>query len=172
MATEMIIESKDLYSPIGRLRRGVRKRADEVASALSDAAELVLTRAKTHYLTGAALRVQTGRLRSSVSKDPATGAYRAGNVMFVKVGTNVHYGRAWEFGFTVPSYEIRPRWTKALRFEVGGREVFAKRVRIPSRTEPARPWLRPSVEDEMPNIIRILERAGVSFLPKEGKEKG
>jgi len=145
-----------------RLSRGRSEKL--LRRALSNAAELVLLRAKTYYLTGGALRVRTGRLRSSVTKRPPTDCFKQGNRYWVEVGTNVWYGAAWELGFTVPPHEIRPRRRKALRFEVDGRVVFAKRVFIPGRTEKPRKWLEPAIRDQMPAIITLLEAAGVSWL--------
>ena len=141
-----------------------KKRQEQIKQALSDSAELVLRRAKTHYLTGAALKVRTGRLRSSVTKMPSTGAYHIGNLFQVHVGTNVEYGRAWELGFTIPAFTIVPRAKKALAFKMGGESVIVKKVRIPARTVKPRKWLEPAIRDEIPNIVRLLERAGVKFV--------
>jgi len=145
-----------------RLKASKAKKSNSiVARALSNAAELVLTRSKTYYLTGAALRVRTGRLRSSVTKAPKTGSFRRGNKYWVEVGTSVWYGAAWEMGFTIPSYVIRPKNKKALRFIKDGKEIFAKRVVIPARTEKPRKWLEPAIKDEEPRIMQLLERAGI-----------
>ena len=80
---------------LARIRRSIGNRQQRIAMALSNSAELVVTRAKTHYLTGAALKVRTGRLRSSVTKSPAAGANISGNMMQVFVGTKVRYGKSW-----------------------------------------------------------------------------
>lgn len=144
-----------------KIKTTTDSRAERIAAALSDAAELVVDRAKTHYLTGAALRVQTGRLRSSVTKTPSKGALHNGIIFQVLVGSNVWYGKMWEEGFKIPAYTIYPRVAKALRFTIGGRTIFAKKVNIPARTVAARPWLGPAVDDSKPAIINLLTKAGV-----------
>lgn len=161
MTTE--IDKSQWYRFIKRFKSFQQGREKRIEEGLSNSAELVLRRAKTHYLTGAALRVQTGRLRSSVTKQPATGARKTGKSYSVDVGTNVWYGRAWELGFTIKPYTIVPRVKKALRFEVGGKTIFAKKVSIPGRTVKPRKWLEPAIKDNMTNIEKILTKAGVVF---------
>lgn len=67
--------------------------------------------------------VDTGRLRSSVSHAVDTDA------MGVRIGSNVKYA-PFVIGDT-PPFIIRPKVAKALRFEVDGQVVFAKRVKHP-----------------------------------------
>lgn len=78
-----------------KLKSWPKKRQIEIARAMSDGVELILTRSKTFYLTGGALNVQTGRLRSSVTKTPV---FRKGNTFIIRYGTNVFYGAIWEKG--------------------------------------------------------------------------
>lgn len=111
--------------------------------ALSDSVMLVHWKI-TLNLTGAVLRVKTGRLRQSmqiqVFEDSAV------------IGTNVEYARIHEFGGTTPPHEIRPRRGKALFF--GGR--FAAHVVHPRATVPARPYMRPALEDSREDIHKIF----------------
>lgn len=111
--------------------------------ALSDSVMLV-HRKITLNLTGAVLRVKTGRLRQSMQtflSDDSGG-----------VGTNVEYARIHELGGTIPPHEIRPRRGAALFF--GGR--FASRVMHPGATIPARPYMRPALEDSRDDIQKIF----------------
>lgn len=77
-----------------------------LGQALENSAEIIIARSKGHYLTGAALRVRTGRLRSSVSRSDAK---KSGNTYYVHVGTNVFYGKYWETGFYRSGRYFAPR---------------------------------------------------------------
>ena len=79
--------------------------------------------------------IQSAQLRNSIhDKSDASG---------FAVGTNVKYAATHQFG--EPGRTIRARKKKALRFQVGGKWVTKKQVRI---TIPARPFLGLS-EDEI-----------------------
>ena len=67
------------------------------------------------------------------------------------VGTNVKYAATHQFG--EPGRTIRARKKKALRFQVGGKWVTKKQVRI---TIPARPFLGLS-EDDMQEMKATVE---------------
>ena len=56
----------------------------------------------------------------------------------------VEYGTGSRGEFPTGPYEIRPRRAQALRFEIGGRTVFAKKVVHPGVR--SRPFLRPAME--------------------------
>ena len=135
-----------------------RAEAVSVASrrALSDSLMLVHRKISLN-LTGAVLRVQTGRLRQSMQ------TFVEGDGSRGVVGTNVEYARIHEFGGTIPAHEIRPRHAKALFF--GGR--FASSVKHPGATVPARPYMRPALQDSVSNIRRIF----MSRLSAALKEK-
>lgn len=147
-----------------------KERKAELEKALNTGGWLIATRAQTKYLTGASLRVQTGRLRASVTVKPKRGAEITGNKYSVQVGTNVFYGRAWENGFSVPAKEIRPKTKKALKIPVGGSKragstafVLRKKFIRQAYSVKARPWLRPAMEDMKSQIIKLLEQVGVKF---------
>ena len=74
-----------------------------------------------------------------------------------EVGTNVKYAATHQFG--EPGRTIRARKKKALRFQVGGKWVTKKQVRI---TIPARPFLGLS-EDDMQEMKATVEE----FIQKE-----
>ena len=74
-----------------------------------------------------------GHLRSSI-----TGRVEGTSVV---LGTNVVYARIHQLGGTVQVPEIRPKHAKALRFTIGGKTVFARRVRAHAVHMPARPFL-------------------------------
>lgn len=103
-------------------------------------ADLIVTRAQTHYLTGAALKVgTTGDLRSSVRREPGSGSLD----LSVKIGTHIKYGKWWEEGFVTP--RITPVNKKVLKFTYKGATIFTKYTR--RRKNKARPWLYPAFKD-------------------------
>lgn len=78
--------------------------------------------------------VDTAQLRNSIhTRSDASG---------FAVGTNVKYAATHQFG--EPGRTIRARRKKCLRFQVGGRWISKKKVRV---TIPARPFLGLSEED-------------------------
>lgn len=83
-----------------------------------------------------------------------------------KTGTNVDYGRAWELGFTRGAVLIFPKRAKALKFQAGGKTVFAKRVRLPEKTFAARPWLMPAIEKMTPELQGMADKVFQNALVK------
>lgn len=95
---------------------------------------------------------RTGDLRKSVIVRPYG---PAGAV----VGSNLPYARAVHDGR--PALVIRPKSGKALKFTVGGKEVFAKKVFQKARK--GVPFLRDAVEE--------MRREGLSWLaPSIGED--
>ena len=93
--------------------------------------------------------IQSAQLRNSIkSKSDATG---------FAVGTNVKHAATHQFG--EPGRTIRARRKKALCFQVGGKWVSKKQVRI---RIPARPFLGLS-DDDMQEIKATVE----DFIGKE-----
>jgi phage gpG-like protein len=93
-----------------------------------------------HFLTGQALKVRTGRLRSSIM------ARRVSDFEY-GIGTNVVYARIHEFGGTIQIPEIRPVNKKAMRWVgPGGRVFFAKRVRAHSVVMPRRSFIGAAID--------------------------
>lgn len=69
----------------------------------------------------------TGTLRRSIIADFSNAGLRG------SVGSNVPYARIHDQGGTIRAHEILPKRGKYLRFMSNGVEVFAKKVRKPSR---------------------------------------
>lgn len=74
---------------------------------------------------------------------------RSGGKSKIYVGTDVEYAAIHEFGG-----EIRPRRARVLRFKIDGEWVQARRVRIP-----ARPYVRPTVDEDGSEAIREVGEA-------------
>lgn len=127
-------------------QRMLRRMPDLMVPALHKGMEEAMILAEREAklnLSGRILNRRTGRLRNSITHKVKI----QGDKVVGTIGTNVVYGRIHELGG-----EIFPRKAKALKFNipgVGWRTV--KKV-----TMPARPYLRPALEDNMSEITRIL----------------
>ena len=93
--------------------------------------------------------IQSAQLRNSIHAKSDTSGFA--------LGTNVKYAATHQFGES--GRTIRARKKKALRFQVGGKWVTKKQVRI---TIPARPFLGLS-EDDMQEMKATVEE----FIQKE-----
>ena len=130
--------------------------------AMQQSVMIVLRRAKLN-LTGRFLKVQTGRLRSSITGLVTT---RNGEVVGL-VGTNVWYGKLHEFGGT---FSVTRRHQARFRRTLGGGLAFAKKrsrvvyeslpvQRTYNVTYPSRPWLRTALAESKADILRTFGRA-------------
>jgi hypothetical protein len=113
----------------------------------------IINRVQSHYLSGAALKVKSNRLRSSITRKPGSGVRKSGRSLVVSIGTNVKYGKAWEEGFIMP--KIFPKKKKALKFTIKGETIFAASTR--ANIENARPFLQPAFDDFEIPLKRELE---------------
>jgi len=160
------LDASKLAEFVERLRRKTETRDDRIGRGLLDGAELVRHRAVYKYLTSGPLHKRSGTLASSVMTGPLR---RAGKKFETSVGTNVFYGRVWEFGAQTPGHIVKPKninprtgkLNKYLRFRTGpygahgqgiGPGVSVKSVKMSPK-----PWLGPSVEDMRSKVVRILE---------------
>lgn len=99
---------------------------------------------KTQKLSGQVLHVQTGTLRRSIAGVPI------GDGMQQEIGTNVPYGRYWELGF-----QGKEAVRDTIRHLKDGREVFVS-AHLRNVNQPARPFLRPSLEENRVKIRQAL----------------
>ena len=114
------------------------------------------------------LKVRTGRLRRSITakfEGAGTGTFRA------LVGTNVKYARVHELGFqgsvTVPQHSVKS-------FQRMQKKAFGKDMKNPRMVNvrahevkshamkmnmPARPFLKPSLDQNLPRITTNIRKA-------------
>jgi phage gpG-like protein len=101
-------------------------------------------------LTGKVLNIKSGKLRQSmavqVSDDGTLG----------KIGTNIEYARIHEYGGVTKSHAIFPKRAKVLSFMDGGTRQFRKWVAHPGSVIPPRPYMRPALNDSLPEIRAIF----------------
>lgn len=103
-------------------------------------------------LSGQVLHVRTGTLGRSITAETIETA----DAIEGAVGTNVRYARIHEYGGTVHLPMLVPRRARALRFEVGGQTVFARRTRAHDVRIPERSYLRSALEDRRPTILAAI----------------
>jgi HK97 gp10 family phage protein len=112
--------------------------------------------------------VKTGTLRNSIS-------YRVSGKELI-IGPHVPYAPYMEFGtgskseFGGNAYEIKPKSGQYLKFQVGGKTVFTKKVMHPG-IEP-RPFMRPAVEEVMGELADKLADHGAMLITKGPKHAG
>lgn len=99
-------------------------------------------------LSGEVLKVRTGRLRRSIHYEMS----KSNNRVEATVGTNVKYARTHELGLTIPAHIVEARRGKALKFTVGGKTLFRRRVMIPAVKMPKRSFLEASLQQMAPEI--------------------
>jgi phage gpG-like protein len=149
MAEDFIIKTDvvGLDKLLAKLEASVR--SDVIKLSLYQGAETIAGWVKKNKLSGprpSVLGVVSNRLRSSIS---ASKTEQLDNEYRSKIGTNVKYARIHEYGGL-----IRAINAKFLRFKTSDGKWHAKKeVSIP-----ARPFLRPAIEDEgnQREVLNIL----------------
>lgn len=109
------------------------------------------------------LRVQSGLLRRSMQAAPAV---IQGQRVTTGIGSNLKYAAAHEFGATIPAHTIKAKPGKALRFMIGERVIFAKEVKIPAITLPARAMVQRAIKDRLPKYGQAVSAAILKELTK------
>jgi len=94
--------------------------------------------------------IDTGDLRSSMTTEKNMSAG------YVVVGTNKIYAAIHEFGGV-----IKPRTAKLLSWVQNGVRIFATSVTIP-----ARPYLRPAIDDNHREIVNAVKRAAETIIKR------
>ena len=144
---------------------GLAGMPDRVRQALSSKANVlaVALEAKIQQkLSGGVLNTRTGALASSII---ATVDESSADVS-ARIGTSgdVKYAAIQEFGGTIPPHEIVPDKAKALAFAIGGKQVFAARVNLPTVTLPERSYLRSSLAEMAEEIAEGLSEAVIEAI--------
>jgi len=152
-----LIPNKNWKKFLWGVKNAPKRRKNKIVFTLIQSAELILRRSKTHYLTGAALKVQTGRLRSSMSRSPV---FQKMGSFYIDVGTKVWYGKRWEEGLKTGQKYIFPKNAKVLKMVIGGKTIYRKWAKLDPKP---RPFIAPAIEDEKPNIFKLFSKIGVEF---------
>jgi phage gpG-like protein len=95
------------------------------------------------------LTSRTGMLRSSIRTAPITGG--------AAVGPTAVYGRIHELGGTTGARTITARNARFLRFKgADGNWLFRRSVHHPGSKIPARPYLRPAIENHLSEVGKAV----------------
>lgn len=109
----------------------------------------LVRRVRRDYLTGRALRVQTGRLRNSINARTED----SGSAIVTTVGTPVVYGRVWELGFE-GTVGVRLHMRRVSEKAVTKVRAHQRRIRLAPR-----PFLRPALEDAREGAVERIAAA-------------
>jgi HK97 gp10 family phage protein len=140
---------------IGRLDQIPGKVAAALRRAVEAEAIKLTAYVKEQKLSGQALKTQTGTLQRSINYQ----LQDEGDRIAATVGTNVVYAGIHEYGGTTRAHVIEARQGKALAFQMGGQDVFFKRVNHPGSHMPERSFLRSSLEENAGSIKAAIEQA-------------
>ena len=99
--------------------------------------------------------LDTGRLRNSIA---VTDPKWEGWSVSAEVGTNVEYAKLLEYGWRIPA-SIQNVRAHTRRTSKGTQNVRAHTRDMPARRIAARPWARPTMEEETPRIEKVLRDA-------------
>lgn len=160
----LVTESDDAELRVREFWRALPK---AMLAAVRFGAVLVQRRIMTRKLQGEVLKRQTGTLIRSWQEAPRVQEFSDQRVAVV-IGSNLEYARGWEFGFTIPAHVIRPKKAKALRFLVAGVPVFAKSVSQSERRVAARPYARPALDEERPEILAVIAEHEIATAARYG----
>ena len=112
---------------------------------MRDSMYLVESTTKRRFGKPGELHARTGHLRRSIR----TGVTQKPASVVGWIGTSVIYAAIHEFGGT-----IKPIHSKYLKFQIDGHWVSKKKVKIPKR-----PYLMPSIEENLERIKDILRQS-------------
>lgn len=126
---------------------------------------LALSRTVLGKLSGAVLNNKTGKLAAAIRKgtytvhEPARG--RIVGVVGVRgadKNTAIAAG-AQEYGASIAARIVEGKQAGKLKFQIGGKDLYRVRVKIPNVTIPERSFLRSSLEQLRPAIQAAINEA-------------
>jgi phage gpG-like protein len=96
-------------------------------------------------LAGDVLNSRSGALARAIV---ATVTETTGKIaVSIAASADVKYAAIHEYGGTIPPHQIVPAKGRALAFALGGKEMFAARVNLPSVAVPERSYMRSSLAE-------------------------
>jgi hypothetical protein len=156
---EYRVEALTAKNPVAELRQRIARWAINSYQRVRRAVERNITGRVLHGKVGGPLFKSIG----SVSRVFENG---------FNIGTNLIYGRAWELGFHRKAYDIFPVRARILAIpievaESGGyfrdirgrfttHVIFRPRAHIPAQTFPAKPFIKPAIDENRERIQKDL----------------
>ena len=128
----------------------------------ADLAERLRAHVVDDKLSGQVLRSKSGALAASITAEVTLDGDAVQASVFS--AGDVKYARIQEYGGHTAAHQIVPLKARVLAFIAGGGTVFAARVQHPGSVIPARSYLRSSLADMAPTIVRELRAAVVDAL--------
>ena len=150
MISGSLVGDKAFIVKLKALGPALRADVDQTTQMLGYGLEALI---KSQYLSGQVFKVQTGRLRASISQGGSDSRSRfeaTSDSSVYYVGTNVEYAKPLFYGH--PGYTIRPVKAKALHFMIGGVDVFAMSAKIPAK--PGKNVLTMALDQYKPTIVQ------------------
>jgi phage gpG-like protein len=141
--------------------------AGAVQDALLDRAEALRVELEARIeqkLSGEELRARSGALAASIESS-TEGDGSATSIVASSIG--VPYAAIQEFGGKTAAHDIVAVKGKALAFGAGGGSVFARRVRHPGSTIPARSYIGGSFAEMSDEIVAGLKQAVLKALRQD-----
>lgn len=154
----------DLLAQLPRLTSNAAM-ADELKREMDEQDQYTVGHIMTRYLSFPAtgpttpdgLRAITNRLRGNLSAVPAQ--ITPGGGVAGGVTNNVKYARYHELGADIPAHDIVARTAKALRFVIGGKVIFRKKVHSPGFKLSARAPMQRGIQDRISDYVTAFEDA-------------
>lgn len=157
MSVEIKIEGVEGISKAANSFKAMRLQLRaKIYQSLLDFGNTAVASMKKDFMSGprpTKIGVGTGRLRSSirfkaVSKD---------DDMMLTFGTDVPYAAIHEYGGRTRPHVIRPRRKPFLAYIKDGKWNYVRgQVQHPGSLIPARPFMRPGIEQELPRLQQSL----------------
>ncbi|ACK51958.1 hypothetical protein Msil_3048 [Methylocella silvestris BL2] len=130
----------------------------------ADTARTALEERIVRKLSGEALQKQSGALAASIRSSIADDG---GAISIIASSVGVAYAAIQEFGGKTAAHDIVAVKARALNFNGGGGEVFAKSVHHPGSNIPARSFFRGSMSEMSDDIAAGLKEAALESLRKD-----
>ena len=151
---KITITSKDF----GAAKALLNRVGEKVDGALEGAFEA----GTSHLHMGAQNRVpvKSGNLKRNIKKEVSSSTPgRWSGTVHVDL-SGAPYGAEVEFGSSgLPEGVILPKKGKFLKFEIGGKTIFAKAV-----FQPGKPYMRPAFEQDGPEAVEIIKKMVLETL--------
>lgn len=106
--------------------------------------------------------IRTGALRDSIKIEYTDGGLGATVFPTMPYAVYLEYGTGGRGEYPGSAYKIRPKRGQFLKFQVGGKTIYAKEVTHPGISP--RPFMRPAAERVAAPLAGNLEQAAVSYI--------